>query len=858
MRLKSVLGVTWVLALINGAYLMAFGDPTLVYFINILAHLLLGVALIGLVAWSWKRAGWLLLTVFTVAAIAGLAVAFVGGTRNHQSLMLAHALAAFAATLVFAIVQDYRRLIVIPCLVAVMAVPLIHSSEKRQSVITNPELAPQSMDSEGGGKNGPFFPSSIQTTSGGHVATDFISDSKACAQCHPQVYAQWKASMHHLSSFNNPFYRRAIEYMQPITGIQATKWCGGCHDPAVLLNGMMDRPINEIADTPEGQSGMGCLSCHAVKQVRSTMGNGDVIIDDSKWPRFFSFLTRLDSKPHRHAFMQTFHTEQPAEFCSACHKVHLDIPVNSYRWIRGFDEYDNWQGSGVSGEGARSFYYPQSSQTCVGCHMPSTPSMDPAAKDGKIRSHFFPGANTGVPIAIHDKEHLAINEAFLKANKMRVDIFAASGVTTVKENQPVAPAASTMFASGEESEDKLPHYNNNPSEAEPVIAPLDKVAHAFKPGEDARIDVVVRTLGLGHFFPGGTVDAFDVWLELKATDDSGRVIFWSGEAADNGRGAVDPSAHFYRSMQIDGDGNPINKRNAWAARATMYVNLIPPGSADVAHYLLKIPKNSSGKIHLQANLNYRKFSAYYLHFAYETKPETPELPIITLASAATDLVIADAKSAATAAAPNSASQRDALRWNDYGIGLFRQGDFSGAVSAFQQVTQLDPQYVDGWVNVARVLVEEGETAEAQKWLDHALKLDSNLGRGHFYRGLALKAAGDYDGALREFQSVAAQYPRDRVNLNQIGRILFLKRQYADAVGWFKRTTAIDPEDVTAHYNLMLCYRGLNESELSAVEEKLYLRFKADESAQTITGEYRRNHPIDNNERQPIHLHEGSR
>ena len=73
-------------------------------------------------------------------------------------------------------------------------------------------------------------------------------------------------------------------------------------------------------------------------------------------------------------------------------------------------------------------------------------------------------------------------------------------------------------------------------------------------------------------------------------------------------------------------------------------------------------------------------------------------------------------------------------------------------------------------------------------------------------------------------SVAAQYPRDRVNLNQIGRILFLKRQYADAVGWFKRTTAIDPEDVTAHYNLMLCYRGLNESELSAVEEILMIGY----------------------------------
>jgi hypothetical protein len=33
-----------------------------------------------------------------------------------------------------------------------------------------------------------------------------------------------------------------------------------------------------------------------------------------------------------------------------------------------------------------------------------------------------------------------------------------------------------------------------------------------------------------------------------------------------------------------------------------------------------------------------------------------------------------------------------------------------------------------------------------------------------------------------------------------------------------------------------------------------LRFKADESAQTITGPYRQAHPEDNNERQAIHEH----
>jgi hypothetical protein len=58
----------------------------------------------------------------------------------------------------------------------------------------------------------------------------------------------------------------------------------------------------------------------------------------------------------------------------------------------------------------------------------------------------------------------------------------------------------------------------------------------------------------------------------------------------------------------------------------------------------------------------------------------------------------------------------------------------------------------------------------------------------------------------------------------------------------------------AHYDLMLCYRGLGDEKQAHDHEVRYLRFKADESAQTITGPYRQLHPEDNNERQTIHEH----
>ena len=67
---------------------------------------------------------------------------------------------------------------------------------------------------------------------------------------------------------------------------------------------------------------------------------------------------------------------------------------------------------------------------------------------------------------------------------------------------------------------------------------------------------------------------------------------------DNGKGPVEKGAHFYRSLQIDAHGNPINKRNAWATRAMVYVRLIPPGAADTVHYRVHIPENAGQQDHV--------------------------------------------------------------------------------------------------------------------------------------------------------------------------------------------------------------------------------------------------------------------
>jgi Tfp pilus assembly protein PilF len=903
---------------LSAVYLYAFPQTNLIYPVVVLLHALAGVVAISLLLillWRmlrresfFARIGWGLVV---AGGILGLVLIKTGTPRAEWNWLYSHIfISSTGVAILFAEWAGKRgwlgsgasrsivRVAVCLALLAAIGYGARYVRESRwqnRARIENPAMPPATMNDEGDGPQGNFFPSSAQVYGIEKIPSKFFMESDSCKRCHQDVYTQWFSSVHHFSSFNNQWYRKSIEYMQDTIGTKPSKWCGGCHDPAVLYSGLMDTPIKEIVHRPEAQAGLGCMMCHSIANVKSTMGQGDFYLE---YPRLHElaasrnlvartlhdFLVRLNPEPHRRVFLKPFMRNQTAEFCSSCHKVHLDVPVNHYRWIRGFNEYDNWQASGVSGQGARSFYYPAKPAQCADCHMPLTPSKDQGNINGFVHSHRFPAANTALPVANEDSEQLKITESFLKDKIVSVDIFALSPARSELKHAAFSQAElATTFAVGEEAEAKVTAAA--PAEVLPVTAPLSRVQPVVRRGDTVRVDVVVRTKKIGHFFPGGTVDAYDTWLELKGIDDKGQTIFWSGMVEDNGKGPVEKGAHFYRSLQVDAHGNRINKRNAWATRAVVYVHLIPPGAADTAHYRLQIPENAGNKITLHARLCYRKFSWFNTQFSFAGIPDPthpksevspdyddtkytfagslkgvsakreqiPDLPVVALAEDEVTLNVAPHN--APAPPPKEVLQAgDWQRWNDYGIGLLLQGDLKGAQAAFQKVTEIDPKNPDGWVNIGRAAVQEGDMDRARTVLEKALSLSPDLARAHFFYAKVLRSDGRYDEAADHLRKVVAQYPRDRVALNDLGRILFLKRKYADAVKVLQSVLAVDPEDLQAHYNLMLCYNGLGDEKQAREHQQRYMRFKADESAQAITGPYRQLNPEDNNERQSIHEH----
>ncbi len=917
----------WAVLLLTGAGLFARDDPAIAYVAVVLAHFAVGIVFCAFVVRRVARAltrgngtGRVAAGLVALAGLTGIGIAVLGGTTPYRGLVNAHVvvsvLAAAAVPLVAATSGGRWRApaCALAVALAIAGVCAALPENQRREIpgsgtkygsgrIANPSFPPADMAAENSrGKASPFFPSSVETADGEFIPSEFFMNSARCGEkgCHPDIYEQWLGSAHRFSSFNNQWYRSSITYMQEMQGdIEPSKWCAGCHDPAVLLSGKWTKPMAEQMDMPEAHAGLGCAACHSISHVKSTMGNNSMVYEYPAMHRFASvenpllkalhdYIVKLDPAPHAKTFMKPFHTDQSSEFCSTCHKVHLDAPVNDFRWIRGFNEYDAWHSSGVSGRGALAFYYPAKPMECADCHMPLLPSEDAANIDGQVHSHRFPAANTALPHAWRQREQQQATTDFLQANIVTLDIFGLTVGEATGEAAPASGGGQRAFTlSGDETGLVSGASGGAATDVSQLTAPLGVVDASIRRGDSARLSVVVRTRGVGHRFPGGTFDAFDVWVELVARDETGRVILHSGGIEADG--SVDRGAHFYRAVLLDAAGNVINKRNAWAARTLLYARGIPPGAADTVHFRLDVPDDCGSELQVEAKLYYRKFDRFNTQFAYAGVPADgasygrdhdsrrweftgdtsdvageikgiPTLPIIRIAQDSATVRVLDA--AADPAPPTTVETRaHRERWNDYGIGLLLQGDLRGAREVFAKVTRLEPDYADGWVNVARAALQEGDVDGAALHLQEAIRLLSatppdnpHRGKAHYFMAQVHRRRGDLDAALAELRIVREQYPLDGRVLNSMGHALFLQREFGQAIEAFETTLGVDPENLMAHYNLMLCYQGAGDREAARRHQAFYRRFKADESSQAITGAARRKYPHLNLERQAIREH----
>ncbi|MGL4420419.1 MAG: multiheme c-type cytochrome, partial [Gemmataceae bacterium] len=576
-----------------------------------------------------------------------------------------------------------------------------------------------------------FFPSEARTASGNFIPESALMMDEYCMKCHADVYQDHLHSSHKFSSFNNPAYLFSIKETRKVAlerdgKLNASRWCAGCHDPVPFYSGKFDDPNYDIVNDSTAHAGITCVVCHSITHIQQPIGNAAYTIEESQhYPWAFSQEPALQwvnqqlikAKPefHKQTFLKPLH--KSAEFCSTCHKVHLPVELNHYKdFLRGQNHYDSFILSGM-GNGARSFYFPPTGakENCNSCHMPLKPSQDFGSKDfdgtgtRKRHDHFFPAANTGLPATLklepryasrtpNFDEWIQKNADFLKGTaadgsdkKLRIDLF---GIKPFAADGTVNDAGLQMLR--------------------PQLPPL-------QPGKTYLIEVVVRTLNIGHHFSQGTVDSNEIWVDFAATS-GGKPIARNGALANaDDSGSVDDRAHFINVHALDRHGNRIDRRNPQDIFTPLYDKQIPPGAGQVVHYKLTIPADVKDAVELTVRLRYRKFDEKYMEYVYakDRSSAIPRLPIVDIATDSVTLPIADR--ASSVPLQQSPIQPAWQRWNDYGIGCLneggagmKRGNLRQAEFAFEQILKSGPADIHwhGHLNKARVFLEQGRLAEA--------------------------------------------------------------------------------------------------------------------------------------------------
>jgi hypothetical protein len=578
-----------------------------------------GVALAGMIA-----------TAGSLAVVAtGLHITFSGQTEAHRTVYWLHVIAGCGAFLLLGahvllhwVGWPKRRTNPRPALVSVepltvrwttwlaaTAAGVIVSGSAAYALLPSPYLDVAAITPYDLSKYGPnpFEPSKNMTASGGFYDARRLGGSEDCGSCHRDIYKEWQSSIHAKAGADRA-YQTNVNLLATKKGIEATRYCEGCHSPVAIMSGQLSKG-GKLDTHGHLKEGVGCLSCHAIDKVNSTAGVASYTLRPPSLYLFAGYengvarslnhyLVRLNPALHRHEMARA--PLKQSELCSSCHAQFMEKVMNDWGWVKMQDDYTSWLNGPFSGQSKHTFARGEVTR-CQDCHFPLVRAADPSANgDGFVRSHRSPGANTAIPHIDSDPEHLRIVTEFLQSNKVTVSIDKPSRGDAVRNDRYV----------------------------QPDITHLTESLSYYYLGEEATINVVVSNTGVGHDFPGGTSDINEVWVRFVATDAQGQLIYESGAVAANGD--VDPDAYFYRSMPVDKAGALVWRHDLFRMVGDSFKKVIEPGAADVVTYRLKVPAWAKSPMNLYAVVCYRKLNNRYAKWAL--KDEHVVLPIVDVAS----------------------------------------------------------------------------------------------------------------------------------------------------------------------------------------------------------------------------------
>ncbi|MGK7390563.1 MAG: tetratricopeptide repeat protein [Candidatus Cyclobacteriaceae bacterium M2_1C_046] len=146
--------------------------------------------------------------------------------------------------------------------------------------------------------------------------------------------------------------------------------------------------------------------------------------------------------------------------------------------------------------------------------------------------------------------------------------------------------------------------------------------------------------------------------------------------------------------------------------------------------------------------------------------------------------------------------------NSRGVVYYKSQDYYRAIGDFYTATELSPENYMPWYNIAYAMYQMGDANNANKHVTQALALSDEYCDSHNLKGLILSELQQQDSAVISFKEAAECDPDNATFLYNVGYTLYEQEEYTEALEWFEKSYAIDPENLD-----LISYIGNSHSSL---------------------------------------------
>ncbi|MFM9051881.1 MAG: tetratricopeptide repeat protein [Bacteroidota bacterium] len=133
-------------------------------------------------------------------------------------------------------------------------------------------------------------------------------------------------------------------------------------------------------------------------------------------------------------------------------------------------------------------------------------------------------------------------------------------------------------------------------------------------------------------------------------------------------------------------------------------------------------------------------------------------------------------------------------------------DTAKAISSFQTVVEIDPEYYDAYIQLGNLLAERTDPLALQ-YYNNALRLRPASTEAFYARGILLQNMGQLERAESDYRAILKLEPSYAAANYNLGYIrLALKNDAAASIPLFTEAIRVSPDYVEAYYNRGMAYK----------------------------------------------------